>query len=130
MSQNVDIAKRSVDVFNDRDLAAYDDIYTPDFEWFPAMPGIVEGDSYRGREAVERYFEEANDTWEYLRFVPERFLGLGDRVLTLGHATGRGKGSYVEVDSPIGVVIELCDGRISRALGYLDHGEALRAAGL
>jgi ketosteroid isomerase-like protein len=128
--ENVEIAKRSVEIFNGRDLVAYDEIYTPDYEWFPAMPGIVAGDSYSGREGVERYFEETSDTWEDLRVVAEEFRDLGDRVLVLGRLAGRGKGSHVQVDSPFGVVIEFCDGRISRVRGYLDHGEALRATGL
>jgi len=32
--------------------------------------------------------------------------------------------------APVGVVYELRGGKISRARAYLDHGEALRAAGL
>jgi ketosteroid isomerase-like protein len=38
MSQeNVEIAKRLIDAYNRRDLDAYDDLYTPDFERFPAL---------------------------------------------------------------------------------------------
>ena len=53
MSQaNVAVVKRALDAFNRRDLDTYDDLYTPDFEWFPAMAGIVEGGGYKGRKGM------------------------------------------------------------------------------
>ncbi len=58
------------------------------------------------------------------------FGDLGDRVLVLGRTEGRGRGSGVQVDSPIGVIYDFRDGKMSRVLAYFDHGEALRAAGL
>ena len=62
--------------------------------------------------------------------VGDEFRDLGDRVLLLGRTEGRGRGSGVQVDSPIGVVFDFRDGKMSRVRAYLDHGEALRAAGL
>jgi ketosteroid isomerase-like protein len=128
--EDVEIAMRAVDAFNRRDLESYDEFWTPDYEWLPAMPGLVAGDSYRGREGVERYFRETGDTWEDLHVAVEEVRDLSGRVLALGRLEGRGKGSSVPVDAPFGVVIEFRDGKISRVRGYLDHSEALRAAGL
>jgi hypothetical protein len=51
---NVDIAKRSIDALNRRNLDVYDDLVTREFEWFPALPSTVEGDGYLGREGIER----------------------------------------------------------------------------
>jgi ketosteroid isomerase-like protein len=48
----------------------------------------------------------------------------------LGRLEGRGKSSGVPVDSSLGMVFDFRDGLISRIRGYLDHGEALEAAGL
>ena len=58
------------------------------------------------------------------------FRDLDDSVVLLGRADGRGRGSRVKVDMPLGVIYDFRDGRISRVRTYLDHGEALRAAGL
>jgi ketosteroid isomerase-like protein len=55
---------------------------------------------------------------------------LGDRVLAPGRNRGRGKGSGVPVDGPYGAVFDFCDGKISRIRLFVDHGEALWAAGL
>jgi ketosteroid isomerase-like protein len=128
--QNVDIAKRAIDAFNRRDVDLLADLTTPDFEWFPALPGTVEGGGYRGREGIETYISEIGDTWEELRIFGAEFRDLGDRVLVLGRAEGRGRGSGVPVDTSHGFVVELRGDKMSRVRTYLDHGEALRAAGL
>ncbi len=52
------------------DLVA--ELTTPDFAWFPALPGAVEADGYRGREGMETYFGEVLGTWQELRiFIDE-----------------------------------------------------------
>jgi ketosteroid isomerase-like protein len=51
-------------------------------------------------------------------------------VVMLGRLEGRGVGSGVPVDAALGMVFDLRGGMISRIRGYLDHAEALRAAGL
>jgi ketosteroid isomerase-like protein len=96
----------------------------------PRAPRGVEGGGYRGREGIETYMSEIRDTWEELRIVGAEFRDLGDRVLVLGRAEGRGRGSGVPVDTSHGFVVELRGDKLSRVRTYLDHGEALRAAGL
>jgi ketosteroid isomerase-like protein len=129
-AENVEIAKRAIDAFNRRDLDAYDDLFTRDFEWFPAFPRTVEGDGYLGREGIERYLAEITDTWEEFCAIAEEYRDLGDRVLLLGRFEGRGKGSGVPVDAQLGTAYDFRDDRVSRSRVFLDHGEALRAAGL
>jgi len=126
----VELVKRTIDAFNRHDVEAYDDLVTSDFEVFPAMIGVVEGGSYRGREGVETYFGEVRDTWEEYRVVADELRDLGDRVLMLGWMQGRGRGSGVEVDAPLATIFDFRDGKMSRSTAYLDHGEALRAVGL
>jgi hypothetical protein len=60
-AENVEIAKRAIDAFNGRDLDAYDDLFTRDFEWSPALRRTIEGDGYLGREGIERYLAEISD---------------------------------------------------------------------
>ena len=65
MSQaNVEVAQRSVDALNRRDVAALAAVSTPDFEWIAAI-GAIEGDaSSCGREGIETYFGSLTDAWE------------------------------------------------------------------
>jgi len=129
MSQdNVEIARRAIDAFNRRDFDGYDDLYAPDFEWFPAILGIVEGGSFRGREGSEAFLEDINKSWEEFRILADELRDFGERVLLLGRIEGRGRGSGVQVDSAAGLVFDFRDGKISRSHGYLDHDQALRAA--
>jgi ketosteroid isomerase-like protein len=102
----------------------------PDFEWFPAFPGIVEGGGYRGREGVKTYYREIDETWEEYRVFGDEFRDLGESVLLLGRLEGRGKGGGVPVTSPMGMIFDFRDGKCWRHRVYLDHDEALRATGL
>ena len=131
MSQeNVEMLKRAIDAFNRRDIDSLMALATPDFEWFGALLGKVEGGSYHGREGIERYFADAADTWEEFRSAADEFRHLDDRVLALGRLEGRGKGSGITVDAPFWMLADFRNGKLSRTRSYLDRGEALRAAGL
>jgi ketosteroid isomerase-like protein len=129
MSANVEIAKQATDALNRRDWDAFYRLITVDFEWRPAMPGVVAQTSYRGREEFEAYVREVEETWEYLRADME-VRDLGDRVLLLGRMEGRGRASGVRVDTPVAEIMDFEDGKLSRDRVFLDHDEARRAAGL
>jgi ketosteroid isomerase-like protein len=131
MSGNVQIAKRVIDAFNDRDLDAMFECVNEDVEWFPAMPVTFGGGALRGRAGIESYIREVNDTWEEYSVVGHDFRDLGgEQVLVLSRVEGRGAGSGGLVDAAMGQIFDFRDGKIARVRTYLDHGEALRAAGL
>lgn len=131
MSQeNVETARRGAEAFNRRDLDAFAGLMTEDFEWVGAFLGNVEGGSYRGRKGLERYFREAEETWEDFEAPGLEFRDLGDRVLVLGRMKGRGRTSGIELQTTYTMVVEFRGDKISRSHAYLSHDEALRAAGL
>jgi ketosteroid isomerase-like protein len=125
----VEIVKVLMDAVNRRDIDAVAGVTTPNFEWFPVFAARVEGDVYRGREGIETFLGEVDETWEEFRPMPEEYRDLGDRVLGLGRLKTRGRGSGVPIDEPWGGVYDIRGGKISRIRTYLDHDEALRAAG-
>jgi ketosteroid isomerase-like protein len=127
---NVEIAKRALDAFNRRDVDAFMEFTTSDFELFPAMAGAVVGSSVRGREGIEMLFGEIRDIWEEQHVIADEFRDLGDRVLVLGRIVGRGRASGIPVETPVATITDFRDGKMARVRTYLDHGEALRAAGL
>jgi ketosteroid isomerase-like protein len=129
MSQeDVEIAKRSVDAFNRRDVDALLDLGTPD--WVLSSQLLDSGADFRGREGIERFYAMLSESWEEFRSVVDDYRDLGDRVLLLGRNTGRGKGSGVTVDAPTASILDFHEGKVSRIRLYLDQAEALRAAGL
>jgi ketosteroid isomerase-like protein len=129
-AKNVEIAEQANDALNRRDVDALMECATSDIEFNSAMSGTVAGGSLRGREGIEVLFADIHDTWEEHRMVIEEIRDLGDRVLGLGRLEGWGRGSGVSVDVPLGVISDFRDGKVWRTRSYLDHGEALRAAGL
>jgi ketosteroid isomerase-like protein len=131
MSQkNVEIVKRGIRAYNRRDIDSIYEMATPDFRWVPALLTGFEGKGLRGREEMEGYFGEVEETWEKYRLVIDEFRDLGDRVLVLGRIEGRGRGSGLLIDTPWGCVFDFHGDKMSRARAYLDHDEASRAAGL
>jgi ketosteroid isomerase-like protein len=129
--ENVALAKRVIDAFNRRDVDAIFECVNQDVEWFPAMPVTFGDGALRGREDVESYVREVSDTWEEYRVLAQDFRDLGDdQVLVLSRVEGRGAGSGGLVDAEMGQIFEFRDDKISLVRTYLDHGEALQAAGL
>ena len=128
--EDVAAVTRLMDAVDRRDVDAFVEVTTRDFEWFPVFAARVEGDVYRGREGIATFLAEVDETWEEFRPLPEEYLDLGSSVLALGRLRTRGRGSGVPIDSPWGGIYDLRGGKISRIRTFLDHGEALRAAGL
>jgi ketosteroid isomerase-like protein len=127
---NVAIVEVLMDAFNRRDIDTFAGVTTSDFEWLPVFAARVEGDVYRGRAGIETFLGELHETWEEFRPLPEEYRDLGDRVLGLGRLKTRGRASGVPSDSPWGGIYDIRDGKVSRIRTYLDHAEALEAAGL
>jgi len=131
MSQeNVEIVKRLADAFGAFDLDVIAELVSPDFEWVPVMSDTLGGGGYRGREAFEKWALDVGSSFGAIRPLGEEFRDLGDRVLMLGRLDGQGTASGVPVGSPLGWVVDFRGEKVSRIRAYLDHGEALRAAGL
>jgi ketosteroid isomerase-like protein len=130
MSQeDIEVVKQLIDAFNKRDIVAFAETTTPDFEWITSM-AAVEGEIFWGREGIESYFGRMKDAWEEFITIAEDYRDVGGRVLLLGRLEGRGLASGVPVSAPLDILYHLRDGKVSRMHSFLDHDEALRAAGL
>ena len=130
MSQeNVDAVLGLLEAFNERDVDGFAGVTTPDFEWSPSVVA-VDGEIFRGREGIEAYFGRMSDAWAEFTTVAEEVRDLGDRVLWVGRLQGRGLTSGVPVDVALSILYDVREGKVSRMHSFLDHDEALRAAGL
>jgi ketosteroid isomerase-like protein len=128
--EKLELVERLMDAVDRRDIDVFAGVTTPDLEWFPVFAARVGGDVYRGREGIEAFLGEVDETWEEFRPLPDEYRDLGERVLALGRLRTRGRASGAPSDSPWGAVYDFRDGRVSRIRTFLDHGEALRAAGV
>ena len=86
--------------------------------------------SYRGHAGYVHFVEEWLSAWGAFRGEPIELVDLGDRLVLLAEAVGRGKGSGVPVRHSYAVVLTLRGGRVIREQYYKDHVQALEAVGL
>jgi ketosteroid isomerase-like protein len=101
----------------------------PDFEMHLVGVG-GEPVYYAGASGIREFFRDVAESWESFRFKATDLRDLGDRVLVLGDVRGRGRVSGVEVDDRWAWIVELREGRAASLRGFLDHREAVEAAGL
>ena len=130
--ENVEAYKRAVEAINRRDVEALLPELDPEVEWHSAILIGMGGKEtvYRGHEGIREWLRDLFETLSEFEAEYPEVRDLGERVLALGHLRARGAGSGAEIESPLGVVADFRNGRGLRARTYLDHREALEAAGL
>jgi ketosteroid isomerase-like protein len=130
MSQeNVELAQRSIDAYNRRDVEALRALDHPDIELdFSASRGVEAG-VYRGVEAVLRLQRTYFETFEEIVIKPDRFIDAGDSVVVPNVSRSRGRGG-IEVPARSTFVFTVRDGEITRICLYQELEQALEAVGL
>jgi ketosteroid isomerase-like protein len=118
---NVDIARRSYDAYERKDLdevvAGMDD----EIRWEQAQ-GLPHGGLYVGLAEVRRnVFDPLDETWwAEFHAVPHDFLDAGDEVIVLGRYTGRAKETGKPLDVPFAHVWTFRAGKAVRFRQFLD----------
>ena len=128
MSQeNVEVIRAGYEAFARGDVDAVLSGLDPEIEVRPA-PEFPGEDSYHGHTGFLAYSERWLESWEEYRLIPEEFIDVGDRMVVVHRAVGRGKGSGIDVDVRVGHLLTFRNGKVLHFVSYLDRGEALRAA--
>lgn len=128
-SRNVKRTVEALEAFNRRDPEAFIRYVRADFEWRPFLLAGVEGGVYRGQEGVREWFANVDEMFERFSAESSEVYDLGDRLVILGTLRGRGRGSGVPVDSPLGVVMDFDkEGVASRGAAFASHAQALSHA--
>jgi ketosteroid isomerase-like protein len=133
--ENVEIVRRIVEAFEagvergDFDAAWETGAVARDCEWV-AAPEFMEGRTFRGREGFIEFMRRWTEGFEGYSIQRERLIDAGDnRVVGFFTQSATGKTSGARVEQKYAVAYELEDGQLVR-IRYLDHAEALEAAGL
>ena len=132
MSQeNVEAVRRSLAAWDRGDFDAFVQDWHPESEFFSAFMVQGEGDrrAFRGLRGMRQYWDEWHSLWD-LRVEVSETRDLGDIVLVVAGMTVRGRGSGVEIESPLAYVYEFDDGLFRKVHTYLNLTEALKAVGL
>jgi ketosteroid isomerase-like protein len=93
---------------------------------FPDTQGTFTG--YEGLSAMNR---ELQESLEYVTWEPVAVESLGgDRYLVTVKATGKGRGSGIELEGDIGHIVTLREGKAERLDAFMRVDAARVAAGL
>ena len=101
--------------------------FDPEIDW--VLPEHQRSDSCRGPEAIRRFWQGLDETFEELRLDPQEFVDAGERVAVRLRFYGRGRGSGAELDTEMyHQVTTFQDGTMVRIEYFDAWGEALDAA--
>jgi ketosteroid isomerase-like protein len=128
--ENVELVRRAVKAFNDRDIDWLEGWITEDYEFVPYLATVVETTTYRGRAGLRKYQEDADAAWETIQVRVDEIRDLGNRLVAFGEIRGRGRSSGLDVRVPLAWVVDFHEGKLRRTQSYGDRSEALEAAGL
>jgi ketosteroid isomerase-like protein len=103
------------------------DFYHSDVEYF-TPPEWPEDAVFRGHEGIRRGAALWAENFNEYRWDIERLIDAGGCVVGLYHHRGRIKTGGAWVESPVGAVFYMRDGKIARVATYFSWAEALRAA--
>jgi ketosteroid isomerase-like protein len=130
--ENVEALKRGLEATNRRDVEALLEDLDPEVEWHPAFQALLGGEAtvFRGHEGIREMLRDGYEVFGETYMEISEIWDLGDRVVATGSLRARGTESGAETESPIGYLVDFKNGKVTRVRGYLDHKEALKAAGL
>jgi ketosteroid isomerase-like protein len=128
--ENVELVRRQVQAFNDRDIPALESIFSEDFV-YRLIGGFADlmGTEFRGQDAALAWVKEWTETID-ARAEIETIREVNEQVLTILHIAATGAASGVGTTLRVGQFYSFRDGRISALDAYYTPGDALKALGL
>lgn len=127
--QNLEVTRRSFDLWNAGDVDALRDLYHHDVVmrhpegWPEPGPSV-------GRDAVFRQFELLRQDWQTDRLEVFDKRAAGDCVVTRQRWRAQGGHSGATSELTVSSVFRFREGKIAALAFYWDHSEALAAAGI
>jgi ketosteroid isomerase-like protein len=129
--QNVDAARAQYERWNAGDFEAWIAAFDPEVEYFSSVTALLFGQGdYRGHEGLREFVAQYLESWGHFRLEPQEFIAVGDRVVVVAHAIGRGRGSGATVEHDMAHVWSFRDGLPIRHESYLSREAAFKAVGL
>jgi ketosteroid isomerase-like protein len=129
MSQeNVELAHRSIDAFNRRDLDALLALMHDEVEGAPPLASI-EG-HYHGHAGIRRWWESLFSGLPDFTIEVVEVRDLGDLTVAVLRNRAQGAVSHAPVEQQLWLVAEWRDGKVIWWQSFRSEAEALEAAGL
>jgi uncharacterized protein len=127
--ENLDRVREGIEAMERGDLDAIVAIADPNVEFVNPSHALEPG-SRTGPEGLRAGLKSMLDAFEDLRIHVDRLVDVDERVVAIGHFTGRGRGSgAVFTPQPFGLVLTIRAGKLTR-YEWMQPSKALEAAGL
>jgi ketosteroid isomerase-like protein len=127
-ASNLDLVQAAIDAYNDRDGEALRRVMTPDVELRPPI-SILGGRAYQGYEGIDEWLADVEESFADAHIEALELRDMGRSVLALTSFRVRGSGSRMELQSELGVICRIEQGRIAGWHGFFSHADALAAIG-
>jgi ketosteroid isomerase-like protein len=126
--EKIAIIRRSYEAFNRRDISAASADMHPQFELdFSGSVGPEAG-TYRGEAGMRKLWERYWEAFETITIEPEEFIEVGESIVAVVRARGRGLGSGVEVDARGPHLWSFREGKVVRFTLYQEVADAIQGA--
>jgi ketosteroid isomerase-like protein len=125
--ENVEVVRRAITAIGGGEIP--EDLIDPESEVWesPELPGELAGKGYNN---LVRANENLLASFEEWTFEPEKFFDLGERILVFIRFRATGKGSGLQTDAPMALLLTVRNGRVIEWGQFGDRRNALEAAGL
>ena len=127
-------ARLGLEAYNRRDMDAAAAGFHPDLEYYPYrefVEAALAEPCYHGPAGYRAYIAATYEVWgTEVRLYPTELIDLGDRLVVLADMPMRAQASGVALAQTYASIWTIRDGRVIEARDFLDHAEALAAAGL
>jgi ketosteroid isomerase-like protein len=129
---NVERFEQAVAALNRGDIEAVLKDLHPAVEWHAFLEELLGGEGmvYTGHAGVRDFYREFGESFDQLYWEYPDVRDLGDRVLAIGTFRGRGRGSGIEAEVPLGALVTFEHGMVTVVWSTGDPSEALEAVGL
>jgi ketosteroid isomerase-like protein len=128
--ENVEVALEQIAATNQRDFPRAMNYYADDVELVVNPDTFVEEGTFKGRDAVGRWFGSWFSTFEPgYHFDIDEARDLGDVVFLLASHHGRGRSSGAEVHGQTAYLYTVRGGKVARIELHPTRAAALEAAG-
>jgi ketosteroid isomerase-like protein len=125
-AEDIEILEDGYAAFNRGDADEFMALLDPEIEW--RMPaGGADTSVYHRYDGIRELLKNTHEVWGEYRAEPEEMIDLGDQVLVLARAIGRGRGSGAEVEAPVAHLWRMRNGRGIPVQMYVHRDEALEA---
>jgi len=120
--ENVRIIKVFYKALRDGNPARALTVLAPEIEWTePGQEILPFGGRHRGAATVtSEVIEVVHDNIIDFEMKPKKIFAVGDKVIVLGHATGRGRITDIKLDAPTAHIWTLADGKAVRFEAFHD----------